>query len=48
MYDEFYPRKSNALIDPIDATLAGHDGLDENELDYIIHYGIKYRHNEPI
>ncbi len=48
VYDEFYPRKSKALIDQIDVTLAGHYGLDENELDYIIHYGIKYRHNEPI
>ena len=43
MYDEFYPRKSKAIIDRIDLTLAKHYGLSEEEVDYIVNYDIKYR-----
>lgn len=42
-YDQFYPRRSKAIIDDIDATLAGHYGFTEEELDFIINYDIKYR-----
>ena len=43
VYDEFYPRKSKALIDQIDATLASHFNFTDEELDFIINYDIKYR-----
>ena len=43
MYDEFYPRKSKAIIDQIDLVLTKHYGLSEEESDYIINYDIKYR-----
>ena len=39
----FFPRKSKAMIDQIDATLASHFGFTEEELDLIINYDIKYR-----
>jgi hypothetical protein len=42
-YDEFYPRKSKLIIDEIDRVLRAHYGLDEEELDFIINYDIKYR-----
>lgn len=43
IYDEFYPRKSKAIIDRIDFVLSEHYGLSMNETDYIINYDIKYR-----
>ena len=43
VYDEFYPRKSKAIIDQIDLVLTKHYGLSEEESDYIINYDIKYR-----
>ena len=42
-YDEFYPRKSKAIIDEIDRLLAKHYGFTAAELDFIVNYDIKYR-----
>ena len=42
-YQEFYPRKSKALLDEIDRVLAKHYGFTAEELDFIINYDIKYR-----
>ena len=42
-YQEFHIKSSKPLIDEIDRVLAGHYGLTEEELDYIINYDIKYR-----
>ena len=42
-YDEFYPNKSKTIIDEIDRVLASHYGFNEEELDFIINYDIKYR-----
>jgi hypothetical protein len=38
-----YARKSKAIIDEIDCVLARHYGFTDEELDFIIHYDIKYR-----
>ena len=43
VYDEFFPRRSKAIIDQIDRVLAGHYGLTDEELDFVINYDIKYR-----
>lgn len=43
IYDEFFPRKSKPVIDQIDAELQNHFGFDDNELDCVINYDIKYR-----
>jgi hypothetical protein len=37
------PRFSKQIIDEIDKVLARHYGLNDYELDYIVHYDIKYR-----
>ncbi len=42
-YQEFYPKQSKAILDEIDAVLAEHYGLTEEELDFIMNYDIKYR-----
>jgi hypothetical protein len=42
-YDEFYPRRSKAIIDEIDRLLAEHYGFSQEELDFIINYDIKHR-----
>ncbi|MFQ3659284.1 MAG: Eco57I restriction-modification methylase domain-containing protein [Anaerolineae bacterium] len=42
-YQEFYPRLSKPIIDEIDRVLARHYGFTDEELDFIIHYDIKYR-----
>jgi len=42
-YQEFYPRLSKPIIDEIDRVLARHYGFTDAELDFIIHYDIKYR-----
>jgi len=42
-YDEYYLRPSKAFIDEIDRVLARHYGFTDAELDFIIHYDIKYR-----
>ena len=38
-----YARKSKTIIDAIDRTLAQHYGLDEDELEFILKYDLKYR-----
>ena len=43
VYDEFNVKKSKSIIDRIDETLAQHYGLNEEQLDFIINYDIKYR-----
>ncbi len=43
VYDEFYPKLSKPIIDEIDCVLARHYGFTDEELDFIIHYEIKYR-----
>lgn len=43
VYDEFYPKMSKPIIDEIDNLLAKHYGFNEEELDFIINYDIKYR-----
>jgi hypothetical protein len=42
-YDQFYPRKSKPLMDQIDRTLARHYGLNQEELDFVLNYDIKFR-----
>ena len=42
-YQEFYPKKSKPIIDEIDKVLAKHYGFNQEELDFIINYDIKYR-----
>jgi hypothetical protein len=42
-YDEYFPKKSKAIIDEIDSVLAEHYGFTKEELDFIINYDIKYR-----
>ena len=42
-YQEFYPSASKPIIDEIDRVLARHYGFTDAELDFIIHYDIKYR-----
>ena len=43
VYDEFYPRKSKAIMDQIDRELAHHYGFSDEETDFIINYDVKYR-----
>jgi hypothetical protein len=38
-----YPKHSKPILDQIDAVLAEHYGLTEEELDFIVNYDIKYR-----
>ncbi len=38
-----YARKSKHIIDAIDRVLARHYGLSDDELDFILHYDLKYR-----
>jgi hypothetical protein len=42
-YQEFRPGRSKPLLDAIDRVLARHYGFDDEELDWIQHYEIKYR-----
>jgi hypothetical protein len=42
-FQEFRPSLSKPVIDEIDGTLAGHYGLTDEELDFIVNYDIKYR-----
>ena len=42
-YAEFYAWKSKPIIDQIDQVLAEHFGFDDEELDFIVNYDIKYR-----
>ena len=43
MYQRFRPRFTKPLLDEIDAILANHYGLADEELDFIVNYDIKYR-----
>ncbi|HET8851356.1 MAG TPA: DNA methyltransferase [Ktedonobacteraceae bacterium] len=43
VYDEFYPKLSKPIIDDIDRVLARYYDFSDEELDFIIHYEIKYR-----
>ena len=45
---QFYPVKSKHIIDEIDKVLAEHYGFNEEELDFIINYDIKYRMGENL
>ena len=47
VYDEFYPAKSKAIIDEIDAILAKHYGLTVEEADCIKKFDIKFRMGVP-
>lgn len=42
-YEEYYPARAKELLDQIDRVLARHYGFSEQEVDYILHYEIKYR-----
>jgi hypothetical protein len=42
-YQEFYAKPMKPLLDEIDAALAEHYGLSDEELDFITSYDIKYR-----
>ena len=44
----FQPRLSKPIMDEIDRVLARHYGLNDEELDYIINYDIKYRMGDAI
>ena len=39
----FRAKESKAIIDEIDTVMAGHFGLSEEELDFVVNYHIKYR-----
>ena len=43
VYQEFYPALSKPIIDEIDWVLAQHYSLNDEELDFIVNYDIKYR-----
>ena len=43
VYQEFYPALSKPIIDEIDQVLAQHYSLNDEELDFIVNYDIKYR-----
>ena len=43
-----YPKLSKRLIDEIDCVLAEHFGFNDEELDFLINYDIKYRMGEEL
>ncbi len=43
IYEEYYPARAKTLLDEIDRVLARHYGFSEEEVDFILHYEIKYR-----
>jgi len=47
-YDEYYGGKSKSIIDEIDHVLAQHYDLEDEELDFIINYDIKYRMGDEL
>lgn len=47
-YAEFNVAGSKPILDEIDALLAAHYGLSEEELDFVINYDIKYRMGEEL
>ena len=42
-YQEFYPSRSKSKMDEIDRELACQYGFNDEELDLVINYDIKYR-----
>ena len=48
VYEEYYPARAKALLDEIDRALAEHYGLTDEELDFILHYDLKYRMGDAI
>jgi hypothetical protein len=42
-YEEYYPAQAKELLDEIDRVLARHYGFNDEEVDYILHYEVKYR-----
>lgn len=44
----FFIKKSKSLIDKVDIILAKHYGLNDEELDFIINYDIKYRMGDEL
>jgi hypothetical protein len=44
----FSPGRSKPILDEIDALLAAHYGLSEEELDFVINYDIKYRMGDEL
>jgi hypothetical protein len=43
VYDEFYPKHSKPIIDEVDNILGKLYGFNEEELDFIINFNVKYR-----
>ena len=48
IYDEYFPRFSKTIIDEIDAVIAQHFSLSDEELDYIQNFDLKYRVGETV
>ena len=42
-YEEYYPAHAKEILDEIDRVLARHYGFDDEELEYILNYDLKYR-----
>ena len=42
-YQEFYAKPVKPLLDEIDAAMAEHFRLSDDELDFIVNYDVKYR-----
>jgi len=42
-FQQFFPQKSKNIIDQIDCLLAEQYGINNEELDFIINYDVKYR-----
>jgi hypothetical protein len=42
-YEEYYPARARVLLDEIDRILAEHYGFSAEELDFLLHYDLKYR-----
>lgn len=42
-YEEYYPARARALLNEIDRILAEHYGFSDEELDFLLHYDLKYR-----
>jgi hypothetical protein len=42
-FQQFFPQKSKEIIDEIDIVLAEYYGLNEKEIEFILHYDVKFR-----
>lgn len=42
-YEEYYPAQAKEILDEIDRALAPHYGFEDEELEYILNYDLKYR-----